>query len=207
MSGVTVLAVVPEFYPPIKTGGLADVAGALAVEGIAGATLDPGYPAVTKKLKAAEPVLTVPDLFGGEARVLRGRAAGLDLFVLEAPHLFARPGGPYVGPDGRDWPDNPFRFTALCQTAARLARGEFPWFSPDAVHAHDWQAGLTAAYLTYDGEPCPKTMITVHNLAFQGQLSGGTPRAARPAATCLCDRWRGVLRHDRLLEGGAVPLR
>jgi glycogen synthase len=97
MSGITVLSVAPEIYPLIKTGGLADVtgalAGALAAEGIAVVTLVPGYPAVTNKINAAEPVLTIPNLFGGDARVLRATAAGLDLFVLDAPHLFARPGG------------------------------------------------------------------------------------------------------------------
>jgi len=173
MSEITVLAVVSEIYPLIKTGGLADVAGALAgalaAEGVAVVTLVPGYPAVMSKINAAEPVLIEPDLFGGGAQVLRANTAGLDLFVLDAPHLFARPGGPYMGPDGLDWPDNPFRFAALCQIAARLALGECPQFRPDIVHGHDWQAGLTAAYLAYDERPRPATVITIHNLAFQGQ--------------------------------------
>lgn len=87
MSEVTVLAVAPEIFPLIKTGGLADVAGALAgalaAEGVVVVTLVPGYPAVTNKINAAEPVLTVPGLFGGDAKVLRATAAGLDLFVLD----------------------------------------------------------------------------------------------------------------------------
>ncbi|HUI21245.1 MAG TPA: glycogen synthase GlgA [Methylocella sp.] len=173
MSSLTVLAVASEIYPLIKTGGLADVAGALAsalaAEDVAVVTLIPGYPAVMNKITAAERVWTEPDLFGDVASVLHTMAAGLDLFVLDAPHLFARSGGPYVSPDGHDWPDNPFRFAALCQTAARLAFGECPRFRPDVVHAHDWQAGLTAAYLTYDGRRRPATVITIHNLAFQGQ--------------------------------------
>ncbi len=170
---VTVLAVASEIYPLVKTGGLADVAGALpgalAAEGVAVTTLVPGYPNVMSQIKAAELALETPDLFGGTARVLRANSAGLDLFVLDAPHLFDRAGGPYVGPDGQEWPDNPFRFGALGQIAARLAHGEYPPFAPDIVHAHDWQAGLTAAYLAYDGRPRPGTVITVHNLAFQGQ--------------------------------------
>jgi starch synthase len=191
MSGITVLAVVSEIYPLIKTGGLADVAGALAgalaAEGVAVVTLVPGYPAVTSKINAAELVLTEPNLFGGGARVLRASAAGLDLFVLDAPHLFARAGGPYAGPDGRDWPDNPFRFAALCQIAARLAFGECPHFRPDVVHGHDWQAGLTAAYLAYDGRPRPATVITIHNLAFQGQYPAAllAPLALPPRAFVL----------------------
>ena len=75
MSEITVLAVVSEIYPLIKTGGLADVAGALAgalaAEGVAVVTLVPGYPAVMSKINAAEPVLIEPDLFGGGAQVLR----------------------------------------------------------------------------------------------------------------------------------------
>ena len=92
-------------------------------------TLVPGYPAVMSKINAAEAGADRSrTLFGGVARVLRAKAAGLDLFVLDAPHLFARPGNPYVGPDGRDWPDNPFRFAALCQIAARLALGRMSPF-------------------------------------------------------------------------------
>lgn len=173
MSGVTVLAVASEIYPLVKTGGLADVAGALpgalVAEGIETVTLVPGYPAVMDKIEAAEPALAASDLFGSVAKVLRARASGLDLFVLDAPHLFDRPGGPYAGPDGRDWPDNAFRFAALSLTAAQLGLGEAQGFAPDVVHAHDWQAGLAAAYLAYDGRARPATMFTLHNLAFQGK--------------------------------------
>jgi starch synthase len=191
MSAITVLAVVSEIYPLIKTGGLADVAGALAgalaAEDVEVVTLVPGYPAVMNKINAAEVVLAEKTLFGGPARVLRAKVAGLHLFVLDAPHLFARPGNPYVGPDGRDWPDNPFRFAALCLIAARLALGECPHFRPDVVHGHDWQAGLTAAYLTYDSRPRPATVITIHNLAFQGQCPAAllAPLGLPPRAFAL----------------------
>lgn len=171
---ISVLAVASEIYPLIKTGGLADVTGALpkalAAEGIAVTTLVPGYPAVMNKITGAEPVLKVSGLFDGDAQVLRATSAGLALFVLDAPHLYARPGGPYAGPNGQDFPDNPFRFAALCQIAARLARQDYPQFQPDVVHLHDWQAGLTAAYLSYDERPRPAMVITIHNLAFQGQF-------------------------------------
>jgi starch synthase len=188
MSNITVLAVVSEIFPLVKTGGLADVAGALpaalAAEGVETTTLVPGYPAVMKALERAETAIPAQTAFGGDARVLRGEAAGLDLFVLDAPHLFDRPGGPYTGPDGRDWPDNAFRFAGLCRAAAELALGFAPEFAPDIVHAHDWQAGLAAAYLHYDGRPRPGTVISIHNLAFQGQFAAemlgalGLPDAA-----------------------------
>ncbi|MEJ1157482.1 glycogen synthase GlgA [Prosthecomicrobium sp. N25] len=170
---VKVLSVASEIYPLVKTGGLADVAGALplalAAEGVAVTSLVPGYPAVTAALEGGRAVLTLPDLFGGPARLVAGTAAGLDLLVLDAPHLYDRPGNPYVGADGRDWPDNAVRFAALSRAAALVGLGEAEGARPDVVHAHDWQAGLAAAYLAYDGRPRPGTVITVHNLAFQGQ--------------------------------------
>jgi starch synthase len=80
-------------------------------------TLIPGYPAVLRGLiDARASVHDMADLFGGPARLLRGRAAGLDLLVLDAPHLYARPGNPYLGPDGWEWPDNAVRFAALARS-------------------------------------------------------------------------------------------
>lgn len=164
-----VLAVASEAVPLVKTGGLADVAGALpgalAAHGIAVTTLLPGYPAVRAALAGGEEVARWPALPGGPARLLRGRAGGLDLAVLDAPALFDRPGNPYLGPDGADWPDNGLRFAALGAAAAAFAReGGF-----DAVHAHDWQAGLAGAYLRAAGARLP-VLFTVHNLAFQGRF-------------------------------------
>lgn len=174
MSRLTVLSVASEVFPLVKTGGLADVAGALpralAPEGVDMTTLVPGYPAVMRALEHGGSVLAVADLFGGPARVLSGTAEGLALLVVDAPHLFDRPGNPYVGPDGRDWPDNPFRFAALARVAAMIGLGDLPGWRPDVIHAHDWQTGLTAAYLAYADRPRPGTVITVHNLAFQGQF-------------------------------------
>jgi starch synthase len=88
--------------------------------------------------------------------------------VLDAPHLFARDGNPYLGPDGKDWPDNVFRFAALARAASHIGLGSVPVFVPDVVHGHDWQAGLMPAYLRYSGLPHPGTVMTVHNMAFPG---------------------------------------
>ena len=174
MKRIEVLAVVSEIYPLIKTGGLADVAGALPAalkpEGVAVRTLVPGYRAVLGRLRKAETVHAFEGFFGGGARLLASRTAGLDLLVLDAPHLYDRPGGPYAGPDGADWPDNAVRFAALARAGASLGQGLLPGYRPQIVHAHDWQAGLTAAFLHFDGGPRPGTVITVHNLAFQGQF-------------------------------------
>ncbi len=168
-----VLSVTPEFFPLIKTGGLADVAGALPLAlaplGVDMRTLLPAYPAVTAALPEAEPVLGLGELFGGPARLLAARTAeGAGLFLLDAPHLYARPGNPYLGPDGRDWADNHRRFGALAQVAFRLGQGLLGAWQPEIVHGHDWQAGLVPAYLALAGDPRPATVTTVHNLAFQG---------------------------------------
>ena len=174
MRPVEVLAVASELYPLIKTGGLADVAGALpgalAEHDVSVRSLVPGYPAVTAAAKGARTVTAYDDLFGGPARVRAASVAGLKLLFLDAPHLYARPGGPYADPEGRDWPDNARRFAALARVGADIGLGRAAGYRPDIVHAHDWQAGLTAAYLTYDGSPRPGTVMSVHNLAFQGQF-------------------------------------
>jgi starch synthase len=190
---VRVLSVASEFYPLVKTGGLADVVGALpgalAGERVTVRTLIPGYPAVLAALKAPEIAHEWPELFGGPARLMSGRIAGQprrapDLFALDAPHLYQRPGGPYADSDGRDWPDNALRFAALARAAADVGRGAVAAFQSQVVHAHDWQAGFAPAYLHYDGGARPASVMTVHNLAFQGQFSAdlleplGLPRSA-----------------------------
>jgi len=174
MSRIKVLSAVSEIFPLVKTGGLADVAGALspalAENDVDVTTLIPGYPAVMKGLESPEEVFAEPDLFGGDARVLSGRASGLDLLVIDAPHLYDRPGNPYIGPDGRDWSDNAFRFGALGWIAAKIGSGQVPTFTPDIIHCHDWQSSLAPAYLAYgEGRHCP-SIVTIHNLAYQGQF-------------------------------------
>jgi len=178
-----ILSVASEIFPLIKTGGLADVTGALpgalAAENLEVHSLVPAYPAVLAALAQAATVAEWPDFFGGPARILAGTSAGLALFALDAPHLYGRSGNPYVAPDGQDWPDNPQRFAALAYAAALIGRGAVPGFVPDVVHAHDWQAGLAPAYLHYAGGARPATVMTVHNLAFQGQVPAGLLAALR----------------------------
>ena len=166
-----VLSVASELYPLVKTGGLADVTGALpaalAAEGTTVRTLLPGYPAVLAALADTASVTELGPLLGGAARLLAGRAAGLDLLALDAPHLYSRAGSPYADAQGREWPDNAQRFAALSQAAARIGRGAVPGYAPAVVHAHDWQAGLALAYLALSPGR-PRTVMTVHNIAFPG---------------------------------------
>ena len=171
-----VLGVASEMYPLLKTGGLADVVGALpaalAPLGVELRTLLPGHPSVMKVLDGARERLTWPAWFGGPARLLEARHGALELLVLDAPHLYERHGNPYLDATGRDWADNPVRYAALAHAAARIGWGELPAFVPDVLHAHDWQAALVPAYLHYLGarRRRPATVLTLHNLAFQGQF-------------------------------------
>ena len=169
-----ILMVGSEIFPLIKTGGLADVMGALPAAlsaiGLKVTTLIPGYPAVLAALARSDIVHHYPNLFGAEATLRAGRVDRLDLLVLDAPHLFARPGNPYLDPTGQDWPDNAQRFAALSRVAADLGLGLVPSLTPDIIHAHDWQAGLVPVYLHQASKPAPKIVMTVHNLAYQGQF-------------------------------------
>ncbi len=174
MSGSRILAVASEMFPLIKTGGLADVVGALpkalGALGLEVRTLVPGYPAVLGKLGQARRVAGLDDLFGGRGELLTADLDGAQVLVLEAPHLYDRPGGPYQAPGGQDWPDNARRFAALAWAASEIGQGRLGDWRPDIVHAHDWQAGLAPAYLALSGSPHPPTILTIHNIAFQGQF-------------------------------------
>ncbi len=166
-----VLSVASECVPLVKTGGLADVVGALpgalAAQGWEMRVLMPAYRGLRARSKDWPAVLTEDGLWGGEGRVLAGEVAGLSILLLDAPHLFDREGGPYSGPGG-DWPDNARRFAALSWVAARIARDGVAGWKPDVLHAHDWQAGLAPAYLEYGGDGGVGSVITIHNIAFQG---------------------------------------
>jgi starch synthase len=174
MSALKVLSVASEIFPLVKTGGLADVAGALpralAPEGVEMRSLVPAYPAIKGKLADAAVAREYRDLFGGTARVLAGQAEDLDLFAIDAPHLYDRPGNPYLGADGLDWADNARRFAALARVGADIGLGAIGAFQPDVVHAHDWQAALAPAYLRFAQGRRPGSVVTIHNLAFQGHF-------------------------------------
>ncbi|MBB3524470.1 glycogen synthase GlgA [Rhizobium redzepovicii] len=169
-----VLSVSSEVFPLIKTGGLADVSGALPIAlkafGVETKTLLPGYPAVMKVIRDPIVRLEFPDLLGEPAAVLEVQHEGLDLLVLDAPAYYDRPGGPYVDPLGKDYPDNWRRFAALSLAASEIAAGLLPGWRPDLVHTHDWQAALTSVYMRYYPTPELPSVLTIHNIAFQGQF-------------------------------------
>lgn len=179
--GGRVLSVASEAVPLIKTGGLADVVGALPLAlaplGWQMRLLVPAYRSLRGLFSGQsggcaagwQCIWSDPDLFGGPAQVIAGQAFGLDLLLLDAPHLYDREGGPYSGPAG-DWHDNPQRFAALSWVGAQLAQHGIGDWQPDILHVHDWQAGFAPAYLVWNGQGPQRcaSVITVHNIAFQG---------------------------------------
>lgn len=177
-----VLHIAAEAHPLIKTGGLADVVGALPraleAQGVDARLLLPGYPAVLAGLADQAPLRTIGDPLGpafGAARVrlllARLPDSSVMLYVIDAPWLYERPGNPYVDATGRPWPDNDRRFALLSYVGAQLAAGalDSDW-SPDIVHAHDWHAGLAPVYLRQHPATAVPSIFTIHNLAFQGRF-------------------------------------
>ena len=167
-----VLSVASECVPLVKTGGLADVVGALpgalALQGWEMRVLMPAYRALRPRLADWQEVWREEGLWGGEGVVYAGDVAGLQMLLLDAPHLYDRDGGPYGGVSG-DWSDNAQRFAALSWVAARIAReGLSDGWSPDILHVHDWQAGFAPAYLAFGGSGGVGSVLTIHNIAFQG---------------------------------------
>jgi starch synthase len=184
-----VLSVASEAVPLVKTGGLADVAGALpaalAPHGVAMTTILPGYPAVLKAMGRAKAVHHWPDLLGEEARLLAGKIGGHALLTVDAPHLFQRDGSPYGDAQGRDWEDNWRRFAAFGRAAADVAGGAVKGRAFDLIHAHDWQAGMALAYNRFAPVKASlPAVMTIHNMAFQGYFDArifrslGLPKAA-----------------------------
>lgn len=168
-----VLFVASECFPLIKTGGLADVVGALPLalksQSIDVTVFMPGFPAVLEGLKKARPLRESFTLGAGKAKLIEGQTnSGLNIIALDAPHLFKFSGNPYLNPDGTDRENNGARYAFFSRVAADLSMGRHSKAAYDLVHAHDWQAGLVSAYLSIEIEAVPASVLTIHNLAFQG---------------------------------------
>ena len=201
--GGRVLSVASECVPLVKTGGLADVVGALpaalAGQGWDMRVLLPAYRGLRPRIRDWPEVWRDDGLWGGAGVVRMGTVEGVTVMALDAPHLYDREGGPYGGAGG-DWPDNPQRFAALSWVAACMAREGVQGWKPGILHAHDWQAGFAPAYLAYHGAGGCRSVITVHNIAFQGWA---------PAAMLADLRLPGSAFHPGALEyyGGLSSLK
>lgn len=166
-----------EAIPYAKTGGLADVAGALpkflARQGAEVRVFLPLYRELRKKGLPLEPVIEKAALrMGGRDlsyAVLAHRAEGVTHLFLDRPELYDR--DQLYGTPAGDYPDNAERFAFFSR--ASLEAMKAMGFRPEIVHGHDWQAALAFAYLkfVYADDPFfdrTRSLFTVHNLAYQG---------------------------------------
>ena len=170
-----VLFVSSEIYPLAKTGGLADVSAALpaalAALGVEIRLMLPGYPKAIASAANKSVEVELADFMGaGPMRLISARTpdTALPIWLVDCPSLFRRSGGPYQDGDGQDWPDNAKRFAVFNHVAAQLSLGLLANWRADIVHANDWHSGLVAAILAGGSGQRPATVLTVHNLAFQG---------------------------------------
>jgi starch synthase len=171
-----VLFVSAEIYPLAKTGGLADVSAALpralAELGADVQLVLPGYPRAL--LEAADKTIEaeLPGASGeSTTRLVAARMpdSHLPVHIVDCPSLFQREGTLYQDREGQDWPDNAQRFAHLSRVAAAIATGQFAaGWRADVVHANDWHTGLLPVLLGDNVEQRPRTLFTIHNLAFQG---------------------------------------
>jgi len=174
MSGPKVLFITSEAHPLIKTGGLADVCGALPPAltdlGADVRLLLPGYRDARARVENLKSVATLtPAIPGVAVELLEGRLdSGTVFWLIDYPPAYDRPGNPYLDSRGQPWSDNAARFALLARVAVEIAQGRagLRW-RPDVVHGHDWQAGLAPALLSLESD-APPTVFTVHNLAYQG---------------------------------------
>jgi len=174
---MNILQVSAEYHPLLKTGGLADVTGALPqalrAHGCDVRVLLPGFPAVLAGLQEAAELLRFNAPWDAELRLLHGTLPGtpaVQAYVLEAPGLLDRPGNPYEDAHKQPYADNHRRFAALAWAAVQLAQGGDRRWTPQLVHGHDWHAGLVPACLLQagGGQALLPSVFTVHNLAYQG---------------------------------------
>ncbi|HXV10316.1 MAG TPA: glycogen synthase GlgA [Burkholderiales bacterium] len=168
-----ILFVTPELAPWAKAGGLGEVSRdlprALAAAGLDVRILVPAFPALTAALPDLRCVAEFPAPGGAlaPARLLQASHSP-PIYLVECAHYYER-AGLYQSPAGNDWPDNHLRFSLLARIAAILGGAGSPLdWQPHVVHCHDWQTGLTPAYLAHRDGGRAASVMTVHNLAYQG---------------------------------------
>lgn len=183
-----VLFAASEAAPLTKTGGLADVAAALPLAlrdmDVDIRVLLPGYRDVLAGITHVAPIAELPALGAfPAARLVSARdPGGTPLAVLVCPELYERDGGPYLAPNGQDWPDNAIRFGLLSYVAFLLSTQDSPWdWRCDILHCNDWQCGLAPAYGYFSGKARAPSLMTIHNLAYQGSFPPSfVPRLGLP---------------------------
>ncbi len=208
----TVVFVASEAYPFCKTGGLADVTGALSRElveiGCRVLLILPKYNLIPEKMiRPTSRIFEVPvGRHRVHARVWESRAIrGVETYLLDIPAFFDR--ASLYGEKGLDYPDNCARFAALSRGALELVKKLR--VRPHVIHAHDWQAALVPLYLKslYRRDPYflgTRSVLTIHNLSYQGRFPlEDFPLTGLPK-TCLSPRYLEYFGELRLLKGGIV---
>jgi starch synthase len=173
-----------ECVPFAKTGGLADVVGALPPElvklGHEVTVYLPLYAGVRRQIKGelkyAVRSITIPfEYYNRFAGIVDGgKRAGVQFYFIDCPELFDREG--LYGTVAGDYPNNWERFGLFCRAVLEAAK---LLGVPEVFHVHDWQAALIPVYLrtTYDSDPLLKNagvVLTIHNAAYQGAFQPAT---------------------------------
>lgn len=181
MSDLKVLFCSSEISPYAKTGGLADVTGALpaALKGLGCDVrlLMPLYRGVREKAGDLKPMPEPSRVLVGIHRYRvyfheGATPAGIPVYFLEKDEFFDR-SHLYGNPARGDYEDNAERFIAF-SLAARALCSKIGWY-PDVFHLHDWQTALAAVYCRLNWRLDPNfvrtgTVFTIHNLAYQGRF-------------------------------------
>lgn len=175
-----VLFATSEIYPLMKTGGLADVSAslphALFELGVDIRLVMPAYADTLARLKSWQVVSELNLGVFGMARLLRSQMpdSPVPLFLVEHPDFSTRVGNPYNDATGHAWPDNAERFTLFSRACEMLALNQamLDW-QPDVVHGNDWQTGILLSLLR-ENPKAPPSLITIHNLAYQGVFDRAT---------------------------------
>ncbi len=171
-----------EVHPFSKTGGLADMVGALAKylarAGQKVGVVTPLYAGIRRKfpdLRLLEMRVTLPLGFDYPQALIwtLEPSENLTVYFIDQPEFFDRPG--LYQENDHDYPDNPERFFFLSKCVAHLARN-LRW-EPEIVHLHDWQVGLVPLLIrhqqSFEGwRKPPSACVTIHNQAFQGRFLG-----------------------------------
>jgi len=170
-----------EVQPLMKTGGLADVSGALPIAlkkmRCQIRIVMPAYGETLKQFKKTPPVSSL-HLAGipGRIDILLKKLpnSSVEVYLIDYPPAFSRSGNPYTDENGNPWQDNAERFSLFCRSVVEIAqnRADLDW-QPDVVHCNDWQTGLVPALLNSESAR-PATVFTIHNLAYQGLFSHAT---------------------------------
>lgn len=100
----------------------------------------PAFPDIRRGIPDAK-VVTRRETFAGRITLLFGHYNGTGIYLIDAPHLYDRPGSPYHDTNLYAYTDNVLRFALLGWVGAEMAVGLDPFWRPNVVHAHDWHAG------------------------------------------------------------------